>query len=286
MAVFDSISEAFYAASNIIYKTREEHIQVRIGIHEGDIIFQDNDVYGDGINIAARLEQSAKPGSIYISESVRRALANKLEIECSFIEQAKLKNVEEPVNIYAAVIDPEKLPSESSEKNNSATTRKKLKNIVFTGAIGISFALILWYAIGLIFNSPTKPAALLPGNSIAVLPFENIGQSEQYNHLGVCFADGILTKLSMLENFVIINSTSSFKYENSKTSLSEIAANLGVTMILQGSFQVFENKIRINAKLVDVNQSKNLLAESYSGNLDRIFKLQDQASEGLFKLMK
>ena len=285
MAVFDSISEAFYAASNIIVETKNENIQVRIGIHEGDIIFKDNDVYGDGVNVAARLEQFAKPGNIYISDSVKRALANKPGIECSFIEQAKLKNVDEPVKIYTATIDPQKLPSESSENNNPATIRKKLKNIVLAGSMLMLFALILMYVNGLIFHSPNKPAALLPGNSIAVLPFENIGQSEQYNHLGVCFADGILTKLSMLDNFVIINSASSFKYENSKTSLSEIAADLGVTMILQGSYQVFEDKIRINAKLVDVNKSKNLLAESYSGNLDRIFKLQDQASEGLFRLL-
>ena len=288
MAVFNSLGEAVYASAQILYKTKKADIKIRIGIHEGDVIFQDNDVYGDGVNIAARLEQTSKPGCIFVSESVNRNLVNKPGISSDFVEEAKLKNVKEPIKIFQIKVDkdflPDSLPGHETSELQSKGLRWEiiaLTTIIF----GFFIYFIIPYIPALNSTSINPHKVQLPGNSIAVLPFENLGIQEEYDYLGLGFADGILTKLSMLNDFVIIDRGSSFRFAKTGKSIKEIASQLGVSMILEGSYQVFNNEIRIYAKLVGVDGKRNLLTETYNGELESIFKLQDQASEGLYKLL-
>lgn len=288
MAVFNSLGEAVYASAQILNKTTKADIKIRIGIHEGDVIFQDNDVYGDGVNIAARLEQTSKPGCIFVSESVHRNLVNKPGISSSFVEEAELKNVKEPVKIFQISVDKHFLPESLPGNETYKLQRKGLRwGIVALATIVLGFLVyfIIPYIPGLNSTAINPQKVRLPGNSIAVLPFENLGTNEEYDYLGLGFADGILTKLSMLSDFVIIDRGSSFRFVKTEQTLKEIADQLGVSMILEGSYQVFNNEIRIYAKLVGVDGNRNLLTETYNGELESIFELQDLASEGLYKLL-
>ena len=289
LAVFNSLSEAIYASAHIMEETQKLNIQIRIGIHEGDIIFQDNDVYGDGVNIAARLEQSCVPGSIYVSESVKRNVDNKNGVSATFIKEATLKNVREPLRIYEITVDSAFLPKSLPRSDNY---HKVKKNAFWKiSAILIALIAIIYFIFNsesvndYIFSSHNKVKVQLPGNSIAVLPFENQGIDDAFDYLGAGIADGILTKLSMLNDFTIVSRSSSFNLKTTDKTLAEIAQLLGVSMILEGSFYVFDDEIRINAKLVDIQENRNLLAETYKGKLKNIFNLQDEASEGLYKLL-
>ena len=288
MAVFNSLMEAVYASANIMEETKKRNINIRAGIHEGDVIFQDNDVYGDGVNIAARLEQTSKPGCIYVSESVNRNLANKPGISSSFVEEATLKNVKQPLKIFQICVDhesmPDSLPVHKTYIKPIQRVRWELLALA-TIVIGLIIYFIIPYIPGLSSTSINPKKIQLPGNSIAVLPFDNQSDKEEFDYLGVGFADGILTKLSMLNDFTIVSRASSFNIKSSDKTLSEIAKQLGVSMILEGSYHVFDDEIRIYAKLVDIKENRNLLTETYNGKLKNIFKLQDEASEGLYKLL-
>ena len=289
MAVFGSMSDAIYASANILQAANSKNIALRIGIHEGDVIFENSDVYGDGVNIAARIEQQAAPGSIYVSENVQRDLANRQEIQAEFIRDEQLKNVRGRTKLFRIDVDMARIPKHVGKGGNNNRFLNKQKWILGAGIL--AFAAMVFF----IFTTPAFQEfyagqnidhfTQLPGNSIAILPFQNQGSNQEFDYLGVGIADGILTKLSMLNDFVIISRSSSFRFQNSEKSLSEIAAQLGVEMILEGSYQIMSNDIRINAKLVDVKGNKNLLAETYTGELEQLFKLQDKASEGLFDLL-
>ena len=241
------------------------------------------------MNIAARLEQNSKPGSIYVSDSVKRNLENKTGISSSFVQEAALKNVKDPIKIYEITVDGQFLPDslpDSRDFNQTKVTPNWKRPATIIALVGLVISLLILY-LNPSFNLSLKETGniQLPGNSIAVLPFENQGNDAAFDYLGTGFADGILTKLSMLNDFTIISRSSSFKFKKSDKSLSEIAELLNVSMILEGSYQVINDEIRINAKLVGVKDNKNLLAETYNGKVENIFKLQDQASNGLFNLL-
>jgi class 3 adenylate cyclase/TolB-like protein len=279
LAVFSSLNNAIYASAYIIRETCKSDIRVRIGIHEGDVVFEDGDVFGDGVNIASRLEQCSKPGSIFASESVRNNLANKEGITSELIEEKTLKNVKEQVKIFDIKVEDQYIPEYIDESQNGEPYGRKVSWKIVLLIIAMFITVLgLWkYPFG------ANNAILLPGNSMALLPFENQGNNSEYDYLGSGIADGVITRLSRLNDISIISSSSSFKFKDSGRSNKEIADQLGVSMILEGGFLIIGNNVRITASLVGVEDSKVLLSESYSGQMDDIFSLQDKVSNGLLK---
>jgi len=292
LAVFDSAIDAVYASGKILADCKEKNIQIRIGIHEGEVVFKDNDVFGDEVNIASRIEQSAQSNTIYISENIKRLIDNKSGLYTQFIKEFILKNVKDPVRIYALEVDENKI---------SVLRHPKLKPFdEFIKKIKLNrIYLILLLIFVLIFSfyqsSPilqffksriqNKSTIEIAGKSMAVLPFENLSRNADLNYLGDGFADDIIINLSKIPEFTVIARSSSFKYRNSEVSLKRISRDLGVENIIEGGFQVVNNDIHINIKLIQCNSGNVLLAESYDGQLDDIFRLQGDVASGITNVL-
>lgn len=292
LASFQSTSNAVYCGGAILNDVlRIEDLDLRIGIHLGEITIDDNEIYGDGINIASRIEGIAKTGEILVSESVYKTIKNKEEFNCTFCKEHILKNVEEPVRIYSIRVAYKREGQDTSPKK----TIKAKSKIVYKkpmALIAISFVLIMLLVIYIIFwetpyssEKGVKEPAIL--NSIAVLPFEDMSPSGDQEYLGDGISEEIINILTKIDDLKVIGRTSSFSFKNQHADLKTIGEKLGVTTILEGSVRKYDNQIRITAQLINAKDGSHLWSETYDRTLENIFIIQDEISHSIadkFKL--
>lgn len=288
LAIFDSVVEAVHACANILKSCKDENIELRIGIHEGEVIFKDDDVYGDEVNITSRIEQAAENGTIFISENIKRNVDNKSGMSAHFIREFDLKNVKDPVKIYKLDVDILKIPavtrSEIKPVSGIIKHKKRITLFVWLLLLSVLFFIILNYKSVFQFLSSTvqgNQVVELTDKTLAVLPFENLSRNSELEYLGDGIADDIIINLSKIPDFTIISRSSSFKYKELNASLSRISRDLDVQNIIEGSFQVLNNDIRINIKLIHCKSGNVLLAETFNGRLDDIFNLQEKVATGI-----
>ena len=228
-------------ATRNIDEPQERKFEYRIGANLGDVIIEGDDIHGDGVNIAARLEALAEPGGIVISEKVHAEIRTKLDIGFVDLGPQAVKNIAEPVRVFSL-------------------------------------------GFGMTDNLSSEPAPLtpppLPENpSIAVLPFENMsGEAEQE-----FFADGItediLTELSRFRELFVISRTSAFKYKGKALNIQEVARELGVQFVVEGSVRKAGNRVRVTAQLIDAETDHHVWAERYDRDLEDIFAIQDEITQ-------
>ncbi len=216
-------------------------IPVRIGIHMGDVLLQNENVFGDVVNIASRIQALAPPGGIYISEMVYRNIVNKKEIESVFIKEEKLKNVKVPLRIY------EVLTKYSIAYNLKVTDGDEILN-----------------------NAAPS--------GIAVLPFTNLSSDPEQEYFSDGLTDDIITQLSKIKAYKVISRTSVSQYKNSPKPVKEIGKDLGVGLIIEGSVQRSGKHVRITAQLINAATDEHLWAESYDRPLDDIFSIQREVA--------
>jgi len=221
---------------------RDTQIELRIGIHVGDIIIDDNDIFGDGVNIAARLEGIAEPGGVCISDDAQRQIRGKIDIAFEDMGSQTLKNIAEPMRAWRMRLDgsvppiaPAKLPSEANQ-----------------------------------------PLALPDKPSIAVLPFQNMSGDPEQEHFCDGLVEDIITTLSKLARLRVIARNSTFVYKGRSVDIREAAKQLGVRYVLEGSVRKSGNRIRITAQLIDAADGTHLWAERYDRAMDDIFAIQDE----------
>ena len=226
-----------------------ERIELRIGIHQGDIVVDDGDILGDGVNVAARLEALADPGGICVSARVQEDAAGRLDLAFEDLGEQRLKNIARPVRVFR--VQPESpVPSPPPQAGE--------------GRVGVA----------------DPPALTLPDKpSIAVLPFQNIsGDSEQE-----VFADGmvedITTALSKLRWFFVIARNSSFAYKGRAVDVKQVGRELGVRYVLEGSVRKGGNRLRITAQLIEAETGNHVWAERYDRDVGDIFAVQDEITE-------
>jgi TolB-like protein len=223
---------------------QDVRIEFRIGIHVGDIIFDDNDIFGDGVNIAARLEGIAEPGGICISNDAHQLVRGKLEIVCDDMGPQPLKNIAEPMQAWRVRLIGQ---PPSAVRSGSAASETQ--------------ALLL----------PDKP-------SIAVLPFQNMSGDLEQEY----FADGIVeeitTALSRFKSLFVIARNSSFTYKGKAVDLKRVGRELGVRYLLEGSVRKATNRVRITAQLIDTSTGAHLWADRFDGATEDVFELQDQVT--------
>ena len=250
MASFNTVSDAVNAAIKIqegCNATNE--FKLRIGIHLGEVVFENDDVFGDGVNIASRIQSAAKPGCIYISESVYYNVSNKKDINTKFIGEEPLKNVKEPVRIYEVIIQNNQTSSTHSSTNNS-------------------------------------PATPISEKSIAVLPFINMSSDPEQEYFSDGLSEELLNLLAKIPELKVIGRTSSFSFKGKNEDLRSIAEKLGVSNILEGSVRKDKNRIRITAQLIKAADGSHLWSETYDRDLEDIFKLQDDIAGSVVKQLK
>ncbi len=295
MASFNTVSDAVNAAIKIQQTCNAANdFQLRIGIHLGEVVFENDDVFGDGVNIAARIQALATPGGIWISESVHNNVINKIDIDTEFVKTEQLKNVKEPVRIYQVkaqgVEAPEPVISitEIIVPTESKPLRYKKPIFLFTIAI---LMLVSGYFIYNSFQkkskeSTTSKAEEVIDRSIAVLPFVNMSNDKEQEYFSDGLSEELLNLLAKIPELKVIGRTSSFSFKGKNEDLRSIAEKLGVSNILEGSVRKDGNKIRVTAQLIKAEDGSHLWSETYDRDLEGIFKLQDEIAKAVVKQLK
>jgi adenylate cyclase len=250
LASFSTVTNAVMCASAIQASCRDfPDLHLRIGIHLGEVIFENGDVFGDGVNIAARLQAIAPIGGVWVSESVYNNLTNKKGIESRFIRQEVLKNVKDPVNIYEIII-----------------------NGLFTDNHQAPYK--------------TLPAQINNQKSIAVLPFVNMSTDPEQEYFSDGIAEEILNSLSHLKDLKVAGRSSSFQFKGKNDDLRTVGEKLGVSTVLEGSVRKQGNRLRVTAQLINVKDGFNLWSERYDRNMDDIFAIQEDIALAITEKLK
>ncbi len=289
MASFNTVSDAVNAAITIQKKCNtDKDFQLRIGIHLGEVVFENDDVFGDGVNIASRIQALASPGAIYVSESVHLNVSNKKDIQTKFIREEILKNVKEPVRIYQVKVEAVEAPEPVHTSTESKTQKYKKPVLFFIAAVLI---LASGYFIYNRFQKTTKES--IPSNveekidrSIAVLPFVNMSNDKDQEYFSDGLSEELLNLLAKIPELKVIGRTSSFSFKGKNEDLRSIAQKLGVAHLLEGSVRKDGNKIRVTAQLIKATDGSHLWSETFDRDLEDIFKLQDEIAGAVVKQLK
>jgi adenylate cyclase len=263
LAEFGSAVEALTAAIELQQAMHDaerdepvDHaIVLRMGLHVGDLIVEEDDLFGDGVNIAARLEAEASPGGILISRTVHEAVAGRMNADFEDLGSLRLKNIDRPVQAFAVTWDPAAwaLPDEPTAPHRYA---------------GVPAA------AAPPLDLPDKP-------SIAVLPFDNMSNDPDQEHFADGVVESITAALSRIRAFFVIARNSAFAYKGRPTNVRDIGRELGVAYVLEGSVQRVGQRVRITAQLVETAGGMHLWADRFDGSLDDIFDLQDRITEAV-----
>ena len=288
LAVFGSTLNAVNSAIEIQHRLETENgtmldhrrMEFRIGINLGDILHKDDRIYGDGVNVAARIESLADPGGICISRGVYDQVKKKVSQGFEYLGEHAVKNISEPVRIYRVLLAPEyegRFIGEPAAK----TTRFKMPAAFAIAMILVASVALLWmFYPRPPSKSPTTEVQtalpLLDKATIAVLPFDNMSDDPEQGYFGDGISEDLITDLSKIPDLLVISRLSSFTYKNKNLKVQQIAEELGVRYLLEGSVRKAENRVRINAQLIDATSGHHLWAERYDGDISDIFSLQDQ----------
>jgi adenylate cyclase len=215
-------------------------IEFRIGIHVGDIIIDDNDIFGDGVNIAARLEGIAEPGGVCISDDAQRQVRGKVEAAFDDMGAQNLKNIAEPMRVWRVQV------------NDAAASTGPAK------------------------AAAESAPAPLEKPSIAVLPFQNMSGDPEQEYFADGMVEDIITALSRFKSLFVIARNSSFTYKGKAVDIKQVGRELGVRYVLEGSVRKAGNRVRITGQLVEAAAGRHLWADKFDGALEDVFGLQDQ----------
>jgi adenylate cyclase len=249
LAEFRSVVEAVNCAAAIqrAMSLREaeliddQRIKLRIGVNLGDVIVEGSDIYGDGVNVAARLEEIAEPGGICVSGTVFDHIKSKVDLNFLDLGAQEVKNISEPVRVYRwsdSAIDVKLVASELGET----------------------------------LPLPDKP-------SIAVLPFNNMSGDPEQDYFADGICEDLITALSKIRWFFVIARNSSFTYKGQAVEVTQIARELGVRYVIEGSVRKAGNRVRITAQLIDATSGRHVWADRYDRDLADIFDLQDEMTQ-------
>ena len=251
LAEFGSVVDAVRAAAEIQRAVAERNIglaeanliKFRIGINLGDVVIDGEDIHGDGVNVAARLEGLAEPGGICISAAVHEQVRDRAGLSFEDMGEREVKNIDRPIRVWRWVAEASPLAAASS-------------------AASVPLAL------------PDKP-------SIAVLPFENMSGDPEQEFFADGMSEDIITALSRMPWFFVIARNSSFTYKGRAVDVKQVAVELGVKYVLEGSVRKGGNRLRITAQLIDATTGKHVWAERYDREIADIFDVQDEVTQAI-----
>jgi adenylate cyclase len=263
----------------------ERRIEFRIGIHLGDVVEEaDGDLMGDGVNIAARVEGVAKPGAICLSEQAYWQVKQRLDLKVADLGPQSLKNIAEPVHVYALEVsqpaETKPAPSAIAGVKPESETRAPWTrgwSLLWLALAAVTTLLLLAAAGGSFFLAgggvkPTQAAHL----SIVVLPFTNLSGDPSQDYFADGVTENLTTELSRIQQSFVIARNTAFTYKGKPVDAKEIGKELGVRYVLEGSVQRDQNRVRVNAQLVDAESGAYLWADRFEEDVADLFKLQDQ----------
>src|SRR4030043_2240062 len=250
LAEFASVVDAVRCAVGIQEELKDRNkelpedrrMEFRIGVNLGDVVEEGDTIFGDGVNIAARLESLSDGGGICISGTAFDQVENKLSLGYEYLGEQSVKNIAKPVRVYRVLMEPGAVARRFSE----VASKEKLT-----------------------FPLPDKP-------SIAVLPFTNMSSEKELEYFSDGLAEGILTGLSKSDNIFVIARNSTFTYKGKPVKVNQVAEEMGVQYVIEGSVQQERNRVRITVQLIDALTGRHLFSERYDRDLKNILNLQDE----------
>ena len=297
LAEFSSVVDAVNCAVEIQRELSERNAELpeerkmefRIGVNLGDVVEEEGRIYGDGVNIAARMEGLAEAGGICISGSVYDSVESRLGLEYKFLGEQEVKNIDKPVRAFQIL----SLPDPTAQRTVQAkeTNGKKWRKLTIATAavlIVVVAGAVLWdryYRYPSVEKATVEKMAFpLPEKpSIAVLPFTNMSEDPGKEYLSDGITEQIITSLSKMPEIFVISRTSTFSYKNKPVKVQKVAEDLGVRYVLEGSVQQSGDKIRITAQLIDALTGRHIWAERYERNYKDIFAIQDEITLKILK---
>ena len=268
----------------------DRQLRYRIGINIGDIIPADGDIYGDGVNVAARLEQLTEPGGISLSGAAFDQVKGKLDLTFERLGEKMFKNIAEPVAVYRVRLD------EKASALATSIVRPSVARVGRRGLIAAVAALLLMLAGAALWWQPWTlghaPAPVerfaypLPDKpSIAVLPFINVSSDPKQDHLAEGLTDDLITELSKVSGLFVIARHSVFALEDKVGSIQQVAQQLGVHFVLEGTLQRADSRLRINVNLIDALTGLSMWAERYDRSYTDIFAVQDEVIDKIISAL-
>lgn len=263
------VQQKFYDYNRNI-KQEDDKIAVRIGIHLGDVIVKEHDVFGDGVNIASRIQSLAEVGGVNISDSVYQQVKNKIAIRVLDMGVPQLKGIDERVRIYQVII----IPTEKARGKlatelyvfKTILKRKKTKRNISIGTAALAVIAWLW-----IFVFGYEP----PENSIAVMPFKNIGDTANV-YIADNFAADLVSSLSQLPGIQVLSIGVSFKYKDTEMSEKDVARELDVRYLLTGSIEIRKDEITVRARLTEPAQNIDVWSQNITKTTDELIGIQHE----------
>jgi TolB-like protein/class 3 adenylate cyclase/Tfp pilus assembly protein PilF len=272
----------------------ERRMEFRIGVNLGDVMVDGEQIYGDGVNVAARLESLADPGGICISGTVHEQVRDKLALGYEDAGEQEVKNIARPVRVWRVLAEPG--TGASPGTRTQRVSRKYMRRGVFSLAGLALVGVVIVFVQHLSLRPPTttasippaqKPALPLPNiPSIAVLPFTNMSGDREQEYFSDGMTDDIITALSRLPGLFVIDRNSAFTYKSKPVEAEQVSRELGVHYVLEGSVRKEANQVRITAQLVDATTDYEIWAERYDRPLQDIFALQDEIVRKIVTTLK
>jgi len=283
LAEFDSAYEAVSCAIQIQNRLKSSMIYIaRIGIHLGDVYVEENDIFGDGVNIASRIQSVADPGGIYVSDAIRNATRSRSELSFGLIGKVKLKNIEDFQTLY--YVKGHDLPVPENSKINKLTSgpTRNIYKVVFTFATIISIAAFIF--IGTKKNKIDSISKQV--SSVAVLPFFNTKEMSDVDYLSFAMADQVISSISYLKEIAVRPSSAVWDYQGRKVDPVRAGKDLDVDYVLAGSYLKENNILRVNVELISVEDNHIIWGEAIEVDFKSVFDLQDIVTQKIIEGLK
>lgn len=287
LSVFTNSVDAVWCAIEIQKELRSPtNIPVRIGIHTGNVLFQQGDIMGDAVNIASRMESFAVPGSVFISGKLRDEIKNQTNIEVVFMGKFELKNVSVPMEIFAVSNDNLVIPKKQALQGKGiqfSETRSSSNKILISSVVALIAMTSFFFLYKKNVAGNTKES--LP-KTIAVLPFVNLSTSKDDEYFSDGMCNEIQTQLSKIGALHVISRTTMLQFKDTKKTIKEIGETVGADVLLEGSVQKANDKLHINMQLIDAGNDQQLWADTYDKDFKDIFSIQSDIAKSVATELK
>ena len=297
LAEFASAVDAVQCAVEIQRQLKKENdrfvedrrLEFRIGVNIGDVVYDGDRIYGDGVNIAARIEGLAEPGGVCISRNAYDHIKKKVGFEYEYLGEQPVKNISDPVRVYKVLMAPTGSEKKVSDK------RKPINTKWIVAVLGATLIIILFVGWQIYYKKAMveKEEAvqqLAPVSSdkpsIAVLPFTNMNNDPEQEFFTDGMTDELITNLSKISGLLVISRNSSFVYKGKTVPIKQVANELKVKYVLEGSIQRSGDRVRVRAQLIDGASDHHIWAESYDAVMEDIFDLQDKITKNIASVLE